>query len=179
MACVCCCPTYLVFSRPHILLKRKTLECDQLKVKQHIDYTCDDLGGGAAYPIAGIIDGGLRGRRHVGSGAGLGGRPAGAREGPGVEGGERVEMGSVVRRGAWRGGTAGGRGLRLTLEDWRRVWGWVTGGMDGAVFTGVAPRRDEWVVRGAGGLISGLGCVGAGQFGRGWGLLLGTLGRKR
>lgn len=51
------------------------------------NFTGDDLGGGAAGPVAVIIGGRLTRRGNCRSGAWLRSRPGGAREGARVEGG--------------------------------------------------------------------------------------------
>lgn len=51
--------------------------------------------------------------------------------------------------------------------------------MDYAVFAGVAPRGDRWIMRGSGCLgVCRLRGEGAGLFWWGWGLLLGSFKRK-
>lgn len=137
---------------------------------------CYDLGSGAADATIIVTSCRLRGRRHAGSGSWPGSRPRGARERSIVGGRQRVGMGSIMRWSVWRGWSAGRRGLRLPLGlvGLRRLRGWVARGVDGVFFDSVASWGDGWVMRGPGCLDTGLGCEGAGLFGRGWGLLLGA-----
>lgn len=77
-----------------------------------------------------------------------------------------------------RGGSAGRRGLQLPvcMLGLRGLRGWMVRGVDEAVFAGVAPGSDGWVMRGAWCLgVAGLGGKRAGLFGWGGGLLLGAL----
>lgn len=136
---------------------------------------CYDLGGGAKEAITVVISCRLWGRRHAGSGPWPGRRPGGAREGSRVVG-QRVGLRTIMRRSVGRGGSAGGRRLRLPLGlvGLRRLRGRVARGVDWAVFALVASGGDGWVMR-AGCLgVTGLGGKGADLLGRGWGLLLGA-----
>lgn len=90
--------------------------------------------------------------------------------------GQRVGLRTIMRRSVGRGGSAGGRRLRLPLGlvGLRRLRGRVARGVDWAVFALVASGGDGWVMR-AGCLgVTGLGGKGADLLGRGWGLLLGA-----
>lgn len=151
-------------------------------MKRFVDrtFTCDDLGGGAADAVAAVVCGGLGGRRHVGSGAWLRNGPGGAREGPVLVGRQWAGLGALRKRGVWRGGGAGWRGLGLyggLVRGWR-LRGGVSRGVDGAVLARVAPRGDGGIMGGARCLATRLRCKWTGLFWGGGGLLLGTFSNK-